>query len=149
MKARVQSAIQTWKGMPQRDRFLLKGLVVFLTGALAYQLLWQPAQQRLANAERHYQQQLTLARQVQSAQPQQAQVVTTQPLSSRVSTSAAAAGLDLQQIEVEDEQLRLTISGEAQTLLMWLASLEREAGTLQMLTLEKRGSLLEARLVVL
>ena len=55
----------------------------------------------------------------------------------------------MQQSEVEEEQLRLTISGEAQTLLMWLASLEREAGTLQMLTLEKRGSLLEARLVVL
>lgn len=149
MKIRIQSAIQTWRAMPARDRFLLKGLAVFLTGALAYQFLWQPTEQRLANAERHYQQQLTLARQVQSAQPQLAKAVATQPLSSRVSASAAAAGLDLQQIEVEDEQLRLTISGEAQTLLMWLANLEREAGTLQMLTLEKRGSVLEARLVVL
>lgn len=149
MKIRIQSALQTWKAMPARDRFLLNGLAVFLTGALAYQLLWQPTQQRLTNAERHYQQQLNLASQVQSAQPQRIQVASTQPLSSRVSASAAAAGLDLQQIEVEDEQLRLTISGEAQTLLMWLANLEQEAGTLQMLTLEKRGSLLAARLVVL
>jgi len=149
MKIRIQSALQTWKAMPARDRFLLNGLAVFLTGALAYQLLWQPTQQRLTNAERHYQQQLNLASQVQSAQPQRVQTMSTQPLSSRVSASAAAAGLDLQQIEVEDEQLRLTISGEAQTLLMWLANLEQEAGTLQMLTLEKRGSLLEARLVVL
>jgi len=149
MKIRIQSAIQTWRAMPARDRLLLKGLAVFLTGALAYQFLWQPTAQRLTNAERHYQQQLTLARQVQSAQPQLAKALATQPLSSRVSASAAAAGLDLQQIEVEDEQLRLTISGEAQTLLMWLANLEREAGTLQMLTLEKRGSVLEARLVVL
>lgn len=148
MKIRIQSALQTWKAMPARDRFLLNGLAVFLTGALAYQLLWQPTQQRLTNAERHYQQQLNLASQVQSAQPQRVQTMSTQPLSSRVSASAAAAGLDLQQIEVEDEQLRLTISGEAQILLMWLANLEQEAGTLQMLTLEKRGSLLEARLVV-
>jgi general secretion pathway protein M len=148
MNIRIQSALKTWQAIPARDRFLLKGLAVFLSTALAYQLLWQPAHQRLTNAERHYQQQLTLARQVQSAQPQQAQTMTAQSLSSRVSASAAAAGLDLQQIEAEGEQLRLTISGEAQTLLMWLANLEREAGTLQMLTLEKRGSLLEARLVL-
>jgi len=44
--------------------------------------------------------------------------------------------------------LRLTLSGDAHALLKWLAELERDAGAFQTPTLEKRGSHLEARLVL-
>lgn len=68
----------------------------------------------VTSVERHYQQQLALAQQVNSTQPQRALPVRNQP---RPSTSSAeAAGLKVQQIEV-NEQLRLTLSGDAHALL--------------------------------
>jgi general secretion pathway protein M len=141
-------ALQAWKRLSLRERYLLQGLAVFLLAGLAFQVLWQPTQQRLADAARQYQQQRALAQQVHSAQPSQALVTSAQSLSSRISERAMAVGLDLQQIEVQSDQLRLTIGGEAQTLLNWLVDLERDAGTFQVLTLEKRGTLLEVRLVL-
>jgi general secretion pathway protein M len=140
--------LEAWKTLTPRDRFLVKGLALFLLGGLVFQALWQPARQRVASAERYHQQQLVVMRQLQNAQPQRAVQATSQPLASRISESAAAAGLDLQQIEVESEQLRLTVNGDAHPLLRWLEDLEREAGSFQMLTLEKREGRLEARLVL-
>jgi len=140
--------LQTWKALSPRDRFLLKGLTVFVIGVLAFQVLWQPSRQRVTSVERHYQQQLALAQQVNSTQPQRALPVAGQPLASTINDSAEAAGLKVQQIEVQNEQLRLTLSGDAHALLKWLAELERDAGAFQTLTLEKRGSHLEARLVL-
>ena len=148
MKQRIESARHAWKVLSSRERWLLKGMALSLLGGLFYLLLWQPAQQRLADAERHYQQQLALARRVQLAQPQPAALLTTQPVPARLSERAAAAGLDLQQMDVDSDQVRLTISGEAQALLNWLAELEREGTSLQALSLEKRDQQLEARLVL-
>jgi general secretion pathway protein M len=139
---------QGWKTLSPRERFLVKSLTLFLLGVLAFQALWQPARQRVVSAERNYQQQQALAQRVQSAQPQRALQVTSQPLASRITDSADAVGLTLQQIEVDSEQVRLTLSGEAEALLRWLGDLERDAGSFQMLTLEKRGNVLEARLVL-
>lgn len=147
MKARLIRGLHAWKTLAPRERWLLSALACFLIGVLFFQMLWQPSQQRLVKAEQQYQRQLALAQQLKDAQPGPTLQAPSSPQASKISQSAEAAGLNLQQIEVESDQLRLTISGDAQVLLKWLAQLEREAGAFQMLTLEKRDSHLEARLV--
>ncbi|MCS3512965.1 MULTISPECIES: type II secretion system protein GspM [Pseudomonas] len=139
-------ALQAWKALSPRDRFLLKGLAAFLLGVLLFQGVWQPGRQRLVGAERYYQQQHVLAQQVQRAQPLQARQAATLPPASTIHDSAEAAGLEVNQIEVQSERLRLILSGEAVALLNWLAALERDTGGFHMLTLEKRDDRLEARL---
>ena len=138
--------LHAWKALSPRDRFLLKGLAVFLIGVLLFQALWQPSRQRLASAERYYQQQQWLAHQVQRAQPQRSGRAAVQPSVSVINDSAEAAGLKVEQVDVENERLRLTLSGEATAVLNWLAALERETGGFSMLTLEKRDDRLQARL---
>ncbi|NWA64574.1 type II secretion system protein GspM [Pseudomonas reactans] len=138
--------LQAWKALSARDRVLLKGLAVFLLTVLALQALWLPSRQRMDDAQQGYQQQRLLAQQVQQARPLRAVSVASRPSASAINESAEAAGLDVQQIEVQGEQLRLTISGEAQALLAWLVQMERDAGAFQMLILEKRERRLEARL---
>lgn len=147
MNRRIESTLNTWKALSLRERCLLNGAALLVLGGLSYSLLWQPTQQRLASAERHYQQQLTLASQLRSAQPQWSEVANTKPLPARISERAAAAGLELQQMEVENDQVRLTLIAEAHVLLTWLADLEHDGVALQMLSLEKRDQLLEARVV--
>ncbi|WP_241667780.1 MULTISPECIES: type II secretion system protein GspM [unclassified Pseudomonas] len=131
-----------------RERRLLLALGVLVVGVPAYLLIWQPTQQRLATAERRYQQQWTLAAQLQQAQPLGVAQSANQPLSRRISDSATAAGLELHQMDSDNDQLRLTLSGDAMALLPWLDRLERDGSTLQSLTLEARDGLLEARVVL-
>lgn len=138
--------LHTWKMLTPRDRFLLKGMAICVLGGLLFQTLWEPSRQRLVSAERHYHRQQLLAQQVQHAQPQHAAQAAIKPSASKINDSAEAVGLRVDQIEVDSERLRLTLSGEATALLSWLAELERDAGALQMLTLDKRGNQLEARL---
>lgn len=139
---------EIWDRQSPRDRRLLSGLGVFLLAVLAFSVIWQPARQRLLVAERQYQQQLTLAMEVQRAQPPNGRAATIQSLSTQVSESAVTAGLELQQFDVEGDLLRLTVSGDALALLVWLDQTEQGVAALQSLTLEKRGKLLEARLVL-
>lgn len=139
---------EIWDRQSPRARRLLSGLGVFLLVVLVFSMVWQPARQRLLVAERQYQQQLVLAMEVQRTPPSNGRAATTQPLSTQVSESAVAAGLELQQFDVEGDLLRLTVSGDAQALLVWLDNTEQGGAALQSLTLEKRGKLLEARLVL-
>lgn len=139
-----------WQRLAIREQRLL-----LVTGALllvfaAYSLIWQPTRQRLEGAERQYQRQLTVATQLQRAQAQSptAAPATDQPLSLRISESASTAGLELHQMDSDNDLLRLTVSGDAKTLLQWLDHAEREGAALQSLTLEKRDTLLEARAVL-
>lgn len=137
--------VQAWQALAPRDRALLKGLGVFLLAVVFFQALWQPARHRMASAEAHYQQQRLVAEQVQSAR-QQGAPVPRRPSVATLNTRAEAAGLEVEQVEVEGERLRLTLHGQASALLQWLAQLEREAGAFNGLTLEKRGTRLEARI---
>ncbi|MHC8316574.1 type II secretion system protein GspM [Pseudomonas sp. LB3P31] len=140
---------QTWQRISIRERRLLLAMGAVLLAFAGYSLIWQPTRVRLENAERHYQQQLGLRAQLQSAQPRSdVSSVTDQPLSLRVSDEAMAAGLDIHQMDSDNELLRLTLSGEPRGLLRWLDSVERDGVTLQSLTLEKRAAVLEARLVL-
>ncbi len=148
MNARIKSVRQAWKGLSARERYLLTGMALLVLGGLSYAWLWQPTQQRLVVAERHYQQQLALARRVQSAQPQPLATISTQPLAARISARAAAAGLDIHQMDVDSDQVRITLLGDAHRLLDWLADLERQGIALQVLSLEKRDQQLEARLLL-
>ncbi|MDE1529404.1 type II secretion system protein GspM [Pseudomonas carnis] len=138
--------LQAWNALSSRDRFLLKGLAVFLIGVLLLQTLWLPGRERLANAERYHQQQLLLAQQVQRAQPQRTGPAAVQPSASSINDSAEASGLDVTQVEVQNERLRLSLNGEAEALLNWLAVLERDVDTFEVLTLVKRADRLEAHI---
>lgn len=143
------ATLQRWQRLSIREQRLLGGLSVFVLGVAAFSLVWQPMQQRLITAERQYQQQLALATRLQQAQPRShVPGPVDQPLSLRISESAATAGLELQQMNSDNDLLRLTVSGDAMALLPWLGRIERDGIALQSLTLEKRDAVLEARLVL-
>lgn len=140
---------QAWQRLSIRERRLLQVLIIFLLCVVAFSLIWQPTRQRLATVERQYQQQLALAAQLQRAQPRsKAPALANQPLPLRASESATAAGLELHQMDSDNDLLRLTLSGDAKVLLQWLDQTEREGVVLQSLALEKRDTVLEARVVL-
>ena len=139
---------QRWQRLSLRERRLLLMLGVFVFSVAAFSLVWQPTQQRLAAAERQYQQQLALTAQLQLARPRSTREPVTQPLSLHVSESATEAGLELHQVNTDGDQLRLSLSGDAKALLAWLDRIERNGTVLQSLTLEKRNTVLEARMVL-
>ena len=141
--------LQRWQRLSLCEQRLIFGLSVFVLSVAAFSLVWQPTQQRLAAAERQYQQQLALAAQLQQARPRShVPQSVDQPLSLRISESASAAGLELHQMDSDNELLRLTLSGDAMALLPWLDRVERDGVALQSLTLEKRDAVLEARMVL-
>jgi len=138
--------IAVWQRLSLREQRLLLIVGVFLVVVVAFSLIWQPGRQRLEAVERQYQQQLALAAQLQRARP--IVVVTDQPLSLRVSESVAAVGLELDQMEADNDLLRLTLRGDAKRVLEWLDGVEREGALVQSMVLEKRGVGLEVRVVL-
>lgn len=137
-----------WQRLSIRERRLILAMGAVVLGVAAFSLIAQPVRQRLSVVERQYQQQVTLADQLQQAQPQHAVARgSDQPLSLLISDSATAAGLELQQMDTDSDLLRLTVSGDFTQLLQWLDHAERNGAALQSLTLEKRDALLEARVV--
>jgi general secretion pathway protein M len=138
-----------WQRMSLREQRLLLVMGAFLLAVVAFSLIWQPTRQRLETMERQHQQQLAVSAQLQRAQPRSPPpVVSHQSLSLRVSESATAAGLEIHQMDTDNDVLRLTLSGDAQALLQWLDRTERDGVALQSLTLEKRDAVLEARVVL-
>lgn len=138
-----------WQRLSLREQRLLLAMGVFLLAVVAFSLIWQPTRQRLETMERQHQQQLAVSAQLQRAQPRSPPpVVSHQSLSLRVSESATEAGLEIHQMDTDNDVLRLTLSGDAQALLQWLDRTERDGVALQSLTLEKRDAVLEARVVL-
>lgn len=138
-----------WLRLSLREQRLLLAMGAFLLAVVAFSLIWQPTRQRLETMERQHQQQLAVSAQLQRAQPRSTPpVVSHQSLSLRVSESATAAGLEIHQMDTDNDVLRLTLSGDAQALLQWLDRTERDGVALQSLTLEKRDAVLEARVVL-
>ena len=142
------SLIQAWGRLSRREQQLLLGLVGLLLVVVVYTSIWQPVRQRLDVAERQYRQQAELHARIQRAEPARDLTTATRPLSVRVNDSAAATGLEIAEMEVDGDSLRLAVSGDANQLLQWLDQQEREGATLQSLTLEARNSVLEARVVL-
>jgi general secretion pathway protein M len=141
--------MQRWHHISTREQRLLIALGVFILVLLAYSQIWQPTRQRLTGLERDYQQQLLLALQLQQIPPNVNRTAhPDQPLSLRVSESTAAAGLEMHQMDVDNDVLRLTLSGEAKALLQWLDRVEGEGVALQSLILQKRDARLEAQVVL-
>lgn len=140
--------IQAWGRLSRREHQLLLGLVGLSLVVVVYTSIWQPVRQRLDVAERQYRQQAELHARIQRAEPARDMTTATRPLSVRVNDSAAATGLEIAEMEVDGDSLRLAVSGDANQLLQWLDQQEREGATLQSLTLEARNSVLEARLVL-
>lgn len=138
-----------WLRLSLREQRLLLAMGAFLLAVVAFSLIWQPTRQRLETMERQHQQQLAVSAQLQRAQPRSTPpVVTHQSLSLRVSESATEAGLEIHQMDTDNDVLRLTLSGDAKALLQWLDRTERDGVVLQSLTLEKRDAVLEARVVL-
>ena len=138
-----------WQRLSLREQRLLLVMGAFLLAVVAFSLIWQPTRQRLETMERQHQQQLAVSAQLQRAQPRSPPpVVSHQSLSLRVSESATEAGLEIHQMDTDNDVLRLTLSGDAQALLQWLDRTERDGVALQSLTLEKRDAVLEARVVL-
>jgi general secretion pathway protein M len=143
-----QVSKQVWGSLSRREQGLLLGLVGLLSLALAYAAIWQPTRQRLVVAERQYRQQAELSVRIQRAEPSRDTTAANQPLSVRVNESATAAGLDIAEMDVEGDSLRLAVRGDASALLRWLDRQEREGAGLRSLTLEARDDALEARVVL-
>lgn len=140
--------IQAWGRVSRREQQLLLGLAGLLLVVVAYTSIWQPTRQRLEVAERQYRQQAELHARIQRADPPGDLTTATRPLSVRVNDSASAAGLDIAEMEVDGDSLRLVVSGDANSLLHWLDQREQEGAALQSLTLEARDRVLEARVVL-
>ena len=139
--------IKRWRRLSQRERGLLVLLIAGLLGGALFFCIWQPAMQRLDAAGHRYRQQQHFAVQLERAQPQSRSLSDArQPLSLRISESLVTAGLEVQQMDSDNEQIRLTLSGQPEPLLRWLDRLERDDVLLQSLTLEPRDTLIEARL---
>lgn len=136
-----------WRRLEVRDRRMLILLAAVLLAVLLWQALWQPAQLRLEVAERRYQQQWELAQAIGAATPLGMRAQTPVRLA-QVSEAVAAAGLELEQLDVEAGVLRLTLRGEALALLTWLEGMERGGAILQNLALEKSATQLEARVAL-
>ena len=139
---------QAWGNLSRREQGLLLGLAGLLSVALAYTAIWQPTRQRLEVAERQHRQQAELNARIQRAEPSRDRTAATRPLSVRVNASATAAGLDMAEMEVDGDSLRLAVSGEANALLQWLDQQEREGAGLRSLTLEVENGVLGARVVL-
>jgi general secretion pathway protein M len=141
--------MQRWQRLAIREQRLLLILSVFILGVAAFSLIWQPTQQRLATAERQYQQQLAVAAQLLQARPgNSASEPTDRALSLRISESVGISGLEMHQMDTDNDLLRLTLSGDAKALLSWLDRMEREGVTLQSLALEKRDAALHAQMTL-
>lgn len=139
---------QTWGSLSRREQGLLLGLAGLLSVALVYSAIWQPTRQRLEIAERQHRQQVELSARIQRAEPARDTTAATRPLSVRVNESATAAGLDMAEMEVDGDSLRLAVSGDASALLHWLDQQEREGAVLRSLTLEVENGVLGARVVL-
>lgn len=136
---------QAWEKVSPREQRLLLGLAVSLLIVVGYTSIWQPIRQRLEVAERHYRQQAELSARIQRAEPARDTRVVARSLSVRVNDSAAAAGLEIAEMERDGDSLRLAVSGDAAGLLDWLDQHEREGAVLQSLTLQAREGVLDAR----
>jgi general secretion pathway protein M len=139
---------QAWQRLSHREQRLLLGSAALVLLVVGYTSIWQPTRHRLEVAERQYRQQAELSARLQRAEPARNMEVATRPLSVRASDSATAAGLDLVEMEIDGDSLRLTVSGDAGQLLLWLDQHERDGTALQSLSLEARDGVLEARVVL-
>ncbi|WP_422776899.1 type II secretion system protein GspM [Pseudomonas mediterranea] len=139
---------QAWASMSFREQRLLLGLAGLVLVAVGYASIWQPARQRLEIAERQYRQQAQLNARIQRAEPDRDTSAALRPLSVRVNDSATAAGLEIAEMEIEGDSLRLTVTGDANPLLHWLDRHERDGATVRSLALEARDGVLEARVVL-
>jgi len=142
-----QRCKQIWERMSPREQWLLSGLAGLVLVVVSYTSIWQPTRHRLDLAERQYWQQAELAARIQRVEPTGA-TTAVHPLSVRINDSATAAGLELAELEIDGDSLRLAVNGDANRLLDWLDRHERDGTPLQVLSLEARDGVLDARMVL-
>ena len=139
------SYAQRWQALGGRDRLALQVLGGFLLLALAYALLWQPAQRSAALAQQAFLEQRALLAYLQSRAPEVKPAQQTEAaleparLQAVVAQSAAQLGLVLERLDVEDEgrvQVVLQPLGFAQ-LLSWLALLQEQGVSLNQAAIER------------
>ncbi|MCL6704239.1 type II secretion system protein GspM [Pseudomonas sp. T1.Ur] len=144
----MSSLKQVWGSVSRREQRLLLGLAGFVLMTLAFTFIWQPTRQRLAIAERLYQQQVELSVRIQRAQPPLDMSAASRPLSVRANDSATKAGLEIEEMSIDGDSVQMVVGGEANALLDWLDRSERDGAMLQSLTLQARDGRLEARVML-
>ena len=123
----------TWfQALSQREKVLILMVLPFAAIAAAYQFIWVPVQASRAQyveeiaTYRLISDTAALARQANGqALPVQAVNPPTEPIATRITQLAEAAGISLRRIEPDDGGMRVTLSDtQFSSLVLWLAEME-------------------------
>lgn len=139
----IVKVVEGWRGLQGRDQLALIVLAMVLAAALLYTGAWQSMQSRLALAQRGLLDQQALALRIEASLGV-ATVRLPAMTSSQVRSSAVEAGLQVAGLELRENRLHLSVSGDALALLDWLTMVEVRNGHWASLLLEKRGEQLHA-----
>lgn len=144
-----------WQRLQPRERMSLTLLGVFLLAVLFYALLWQPAQQRVRDAQRYFQQErelhayleqnTELARQMSRSNPVS---LAPEQLQGLVTQSAQQNGLTIESFDNgNDGSLQVTLPGASYaTLLRWFDELQAAGAGLVEVSISQVGDgLVDAR----
>lgn len=127
--------VQRWRALAPRDRLSLTCLALFVLLVLLYLTLWQPAQQRLANARSAFETQRELHAYLQSRAPLARSLasrpqVSIEParLQGLVTASAGGQGLTIERLDSDsDGALQVSVQpAPFAQLLRWFAALEAQ-----------------------
>lgn len=144
-----------WQALQPRERLALGVLAAFLAAALIYLLLWQPTQQRVADARAYFQQErelyaylqqnTELARQMSRSNPV---ILAPEELQGLVTATAQQHGLVIESLDSGgDGSVQVTLPGVSHALLLrWFDELQAAGAVLAEVSLGRAGEgLVDAR----
>jgi len=137
-----------WQALQPREQLSLGLLAAFLVATFFYLLLWQPAQQRVAEARAYFQQErelhayleqnTELARQMSRSNPV---VLAPEELQGLVTATAQQHGLTIESFDSGgDGSLQVTLPGVSHALLLrWFDELQAAGAVLAEVSLGRAG----------
>lgn len=137
-----------WQRLQPRERMSLTLLTTFLLAVLFYVLLWQPAQQRVRDAQAYFQQERALHAYLEQNTELARQVSRTNPVSlvpeqlqGLVTQSAQQNGLAIESFDNgSDGSLQVTLPGASYAaLLRWFEELQGAGATLADVSISQVG----------
>lgn len=146
-----------WQRLQPRERLSLGLLLAFLLAVLGYLLLWQPSQQRLAEARSHFEEQRALYAYLQQNTELARQmsgttraVLAADQLQGLVTESAQQRGLRVESFDSSGDGLQVTLPGASYAMLLrWFDELQAAGASLGEVSLSRVGDgLVDARLTV-
>jgi len=147
-----------WQRLQPRERLSLGLLLAFLLAVVGYLLLWQPAQQRLAEARSHFQEQRQLYAYLEQNTELARQLAGTtrtllapDQLQGLVTQSAQQRGLLVESFDSGgDGSLQVTLPGASYAMLLqWFNELQAAGASLAEVSISRVGDgVVDARLTV-